>query len=283
MPSFPTTRPSRTTEDIRAFFDAFASSNTEKHGPASELLQYRMSVLERFSQWSERDTVVDIGCGNGHHLAVAADDIARGIGVDLSPQMIASARHKATASNLSFHVDDAETCATLPDACADVVMCTGVIEHVLRPARVFRQIQRMLRPGGRFVVLTVNGSFWWYRLADRLGLPTRHLSSDERLTERDAQRLFAESGLDGAVAPWTFIPRGDMPAAAALACDATDIVGRWLNAPSLRGGLVLHGSRPVPMSSDERSVRSVRVGDGRRRWRRASAQRVAVVSQDGND
>jgi SAM-dependent methyltransferase len=282
MPPFPSTRLCRTTDDIRTFFDAFASSNTEKHGPASTLLQYRVSVLKRFGRWSAHDTVVDLGCGNGHHLAVMADDIAHGIGVDLAPQMIASARRLAVSPNLSFRVDDVETCDVLRDASADVVMCTGVIEHVLRPGDVFRQIRRILRPGGRFVILTVNGSFWWYRFADRLGLPTRHLSSDRRLTADDARRLFAESGLDGSVAPWTFVPRGDIPAVAALACDATDAVGKWLNASSMRGGLVLYGSRPAP-SPDERGVRSVGERDGTRRRRRASAQRAAVVSHDGND
>ena len=284
MPSYPSPHPSHTTDDIRAFFDAFARSNTEKHGPASALLRYRVSVLRRFGQWSEQDTVVDLGCGNGHHLAVMADDIAHGIGVDVAPQMIESARRTATAPNLSFFVDDVEACDTLRDASADVVICTGVIEHVLRPADVFAQVRRILRPGGRFVVLTVNGSFWWYRLADRLGLPTRHLSSDKRLTERDAQRFFAESGLDGSVAPWTFVPRGDMPRTVSLACDASDALGRWLNAPSLRGGLVLYGFRPMPVSpSEERDGRPGRAADGTHKRRRAVAHRAAVTFHGGND
>ena len=284
MSSYPSPHPSHTTDDIRAFFDAFASSNAEQHGPASELLQYRMSVLRQFGRWSEEHTVVDLGCGNGHHLAVMARDIDEGIGVDLSPQMIATARRMATAPNLSFFVDDVEACDTLRDASADVVICTGVIEHVLRPADVFAQVRRILRPGGRFVVLTVNDSFWWYRLADRLGLPTRHLSSDKRLTERDAQRFFAESGLDGSVAPWTFVPRGDMPRTVSLACDASDALGRWLNAPSLRGGLVLYGLRPMPISpSEERDGRPGRAADEIHRRRRPAAQRAAVVSHDGND
>ncbi len=236
-----------------------------------------MSVLRRFCPWSHADTVLDLGCGNGHHLAAMASDIARGTGVDLAPRMVASARSLATAPNLSFRVDDVEACDSLCDASADVVICTGVLEHVLRPESVFRQIRRVLRPGGRFVVLTVNGSFWWYRLADRIGLPTRHLSSDKRLTKRDARRFFTESGLEGSVDSWTFVPRGDMPTLAALACDASDTLGRWLDASFLRGGLVLHGSRPAPVS------RSVRSAEGRRGRRRASAHRSAVVAHDGND
>jgi len=281
MPSFPSPCPSTSTHDIRAFFDAFASSNTEKHGRASALLQYRMSVLRRFGQWSDTDTVVDLGCGNGHHLAVMAGDIKRGIGVDLAPRMVASALHCATAPNLSFRVDNVEACDTLGDASADVIICTGVLEHVLRPAHVFAQIYRVLRPGGRFVVLTVNGAFWWYRLADHLGLPTRHLSSDERLTAREACRLFSRSGLDGSVAPWTFIPRGDMPAFAARVCDVLDVLGRWLSASPLRGGLVLYGVRPASRSS--RDPRPAREADGGRKRRMARAQRTAVVSHDGND
>lgn len=48
----------------------------------------------------------------------------------------------------------------LPDASVDLVMSRSVIEHVQDPEAVYREIFRILRPGGRFVFLTAN--LWDY-------------------------------------------------------------------------------------------------------------------------
>lgn len=48
----------------------------------------------------------------------------------------------------------------LPDASVDLVISRSVLEHVEDPVAVYAEIQRVLRPGGRFVFLTAN--FWDY-------------------------------------------------------------------------------------------------------------------------
>jgi SAM-dependent methyltransferase len=239
---FPEPHPAQTTCDVRDFFDAFAQSNYERHGPARRLLQYRASLLRRYADLRPGDAVLDLGCGDGSHLRVLSETVRTGIGIDLAPGMIREARREA--GSLTFRVDDAEHCRTVDDCSVDAVVCVGVIEHVLRPRAVFRQIRRVLRPGGRFAVLTLNGAFWWYALADRLGLPTRHLTTDARLSPTEARTLLREAGLGGRVGHWSFAPCGDVPRPVAALLRASNALGRRLQVPALQGGMVLYGTAP---------------------------------------
>jgi SAM-dependent methyltransferase len=241
MSAFPSPTPAATTADLRTFFNDLAAHNTERHGPAEALLTRRLALLNRHAQFSDTDVVLDVGCGDGTHLRPLADRIDRGIGVDLAPKMIASARRRTNHSSLTFRVDDAEQLATVPTGSIDKVICVGVLEHVLCPARALRQVARVLAPTGRFVGLTLNGTYWWYRLADRLQLPTRHLTTDRRLAPDRARRLMRTSGLRPDVGYWRFVPRGDMPRPLSLLCRALDTIGRRTAPAQLRGGLRLCG------------------------------------------
>lgn len=241
MSAFPSPTPAATTADLRRFFDTLAARNTEQHGPAEALLRHRLTLLDRHAQFSDSDVVLDVGCGDGTHLRSLANDIDRGIGIDLAPQMIASARRHATHSSLSFRVDNAERLATIPSSSVDKVICVGVLEHVLHPARVLQQVARVLIPTGRFVALTLNGACWWYRLADRLSLPTRHLTTDHRFAPKQARRMMRATGLRPDVGFWRFVPRGDMPRPLSLLSRALDTLGQRTAAAQLRGGLRLCG------------------------------------------
>lgn len=244
MTPFPTPTPAASKEDVRAFFNDFAAENFERHGRAEALLAHRLDVLDRYARFQRSDVVLDVGCGDGMHLRALADRIGRGIGIDFAPRMIEVARRHTDDETIDFRVDDAERLETIPDASVDVVICVGVLEHVLSPRCVFREVRRVLNPGGRFVALTLNGTHWWYRLADRFQIPTRHLTTDRRLQPVQARRLLRRCGLRPRVGFWEFVPAGDLPGPLSLFCRALDALGRWASAASLRGGLRLFG-RPA--------------------------------------
>ena len=246
----PTTQPVRSMADVRAFFDDFASRNTEQHGTARALLRYRVHLLKHYAAFRSTDTVIDLGCGNGNHLREIAPDIGQGLGIDVSPAMVESARRAARTADLAdrlcFRVDDARTLDTCTSKLADAVFCVGALEHMMDPGVVLQSVHRVLRPGGRFVALTLNGDYLWYRLiAPLLGIPTRHLESDRRLTAAAARTLLQRAVFTNITLNyWTFVPRGDMPAGWPPIWDGLDVLGRWLNCPALRGGLVLTAVRP---------------------------------------
>jgi arsenite methyltransferase len=100
------------------------------------------------------ETVLDIGCGAGTDLLLAARRVGSGgraIGIDMTEAMRDRASVSAAAAGLSqveVHRADA-TALPLPDAGVDVVISNGVLNLVPEKDRAFAEIVRVLRPGGR--------------------------------------------------------------------------------------------------------------------------------------
>jgi arsenite methyltransferase len=100
------------------------------------------------------ETVLDIGCGAGTDLLLAARRVGPGgqaIGVDMTEAMRDRARVSAAAAglpNVEVHQADA-TALPLPDVSVDVVISNGVLNLVPEKEKAFIEIRRVLRPGGR--------------------------------------------------------------------------------------------------------------------------------------
>jgi ubiquinone/menaquinone biosynthesis C-methylase UbiE len=240
------TTPSNSTADIASFFDQCASTGfPEQHGHPQRLLEYRLSLVRSLVRPKPSDVVLDLGCGNGHHLLALGPEIARGIGIDVSPGMVELARARLRSSpcraNLAFAVDDAEELNAIADQSIDLAMCIGAFEHMLDKRAVLASIHRVLKFGGRFFCLAPRADYIWYRtLAPLLGVRTKHLSSDRMLTDDEFSVLLEQAGFRNIrAAPWTFIPKGDVPAVAAFLLTVLDVAGRHARLDSLRGGISL--------------------------------------------
>jgi ubiquinone/menaquinone biosynthesis C-methylase UbiE len=229
--------------DIKDFFDNHAQAYAERHGHPDRLLNYRIGLIKQYARPSHDEVVLDVACGNGHHLLALADEIGRGIGVDLSQVMIEVAQERLRDSHwqdkLTFISDDAEKLDTLAEESIDLAMCMGAFEHLLNKSAALLSAYRILKPRGRFFCLTINGGYCWYQaLAPLFGLETKHLSTDKFLKRDEFVRLLTDSGFRRIeVGYWTFIPKGDMPLILGLVCQGLDFIGRILRINSLRGGL----------------------------------------------
>ena len=240
------TTPSYNTTDIRSFFDQCASTGSpEQHGHPQRLLEYRLALMRNLARPRPTDVVLDLGCGNGHHLLALGPEVARGIGIDVSPGMIELARTRLQScpwrANLAFEMDDAEELKGIVDQSIDLAICIGAFEHMLDKQAVLASIYRVLKFGGRFFCLAPHADYVWYRtIAPLLGFATKHLSSDRMLTQDEFSVLLDQAGFRRIrSAPWTFIPKGDVPALFALLLTVLDAIGRHARLDSLRGGLAL--------------------------------------------
>jgi SAM-dependent methyltransferase len=103
------------------------------------------------------ETVLDLGSGAGFDAFLAAREVGpdgRVIGVDMTPEMLVRARANAERAGMR-HVEFREgRIEALPvtDASVDVVISNCVINLTPDKAAVFREVARVLRPGGRMVV-----------------------------------------------------------------------------------------------------------------------------------
>ena len=139
-------------QEIQKRFGAAATryAQSDYHGAGPDLA----AMLEAAElRGSER--VLDVGCGAGHTALCFAPRVAEVVALDLTEAMLEQARGLAARrglANLRFERGDAHA-LPFEDAAFDVVTCRVCAHHFARPERAVREVARVLRPGGRFVLV----------------------------------------------------------------------------------------------------------------------------------
>lgn len=117
--------------------------------------QYGVSfdVAAAFALLPGEAVVADLGCGTGRMVRDLAPHVKHVIGVDASAQMLKAAR-KRLAGVRNVELRQGELAALpIEDATCDAALCVLALSYVEDPAAVVREMARILRPGGRAVIV----------------------------------------------------------------------------------------------------------------------------------
>jgi SAM-dependent methyltransferase len=149
--------------------------------------EWHIPDAARFAQTKDL-AVLEIGCGLGTDGAQFAKAGAHYTGIDLTEAAVDLARRRFELFNLpgSFRVADAER-LDFPDNTFDLVYSHGVLHHTPDTAAAVREVHRVLRPGGRAVVMLYHRDSYNYRvnisLLRRAGVHLLRLNAGVKLVQ----------------------------------------------------------------------------------------------------
>jgi SAM-dependent methyltransferase len=138
-------------------FTKEAASNLVKAYSTPDMVGQRAAVLDLLAL-QQNEHVIDVGCGPGFLCESMAETVGPGgrvQGVDISPDLIALCRDRTPPAHLSYAEENALALQS-PEASFDVAVCTQVAEYIPDTGTVLAEMHRVLRPGGRGLVMATD-------------------------------------------------------------------------------------------------------------------------------
>lgn len=149
-------------------FDNEAALRLERSYMTPDIVRQREVTLDLLAL-RPGERVVDIGSGPGFlcdSMAEVVGPQGQVVGLDISNDLLASARRRNSRPHLSYKHSDA-TALDVPDAAFDVAVSTQVFEYVPDCDRALREMHRVVKPGGRAMLVATDWDGVVWRSSDR--------------------------------------------------------------------------------------------------------------------
>lgn len=145
----------------------------------------RKQQIYKFKEYNGKK-VLDVGCGNGWVCEQYAKNGAACYGIDLTEKAIQLSRKRFNLSSMkaSFKVADSQK-LPFKNESFDLVTSMGVLHHVPDTSRAISEIKRVLKPGGRVLLMVYNKNSLRYRLLFPLRQIRRGVSRQMLINEFD--------------------------------------------------------------------------------------------------
>jgi ubiquinone/menaquinone biosynthesis C-methylase UbiE len=114
-------------------------------------------ALFEFVEPAAKVDVLEVGCGTGHWLRFLDRESGRRVGIDPSPEMLSRARVSASGSQLARASAEA---LPLADKSFDRLFCINAFHHFRDKTRFLSEAHRVLRPGGRCLIVGLEAVPW---------------------------------------------------------------------------------------------------------------------------
>ena len=141
-------------------FGALANRWWDPDGPQKALHALNPVRLDYVAKRAKLQgaTALDIGCGGGLLSEALAKSGADVTAIDLAPELVKVARlHKLESQvAVDYRLQSAESLAAERPGAFDVVTCMEMLEHVPDPAAIIDACAKLLKPGGRLFLSTLN-------------------------------------------------------------------------------------------------------------------------------
>jgi SAM-dependent methyltransferase len=220
----------------RAYFEHY-----DRLREANESVEFS-AALHEYDQFTGK-AVLDVGCGNGYVLSRYARAGAHTTGIDLTETAVEICRKRFEIMGLEgqFRQANAEA-LPFADGSFDCVTSMGVLHHTPDTAKAVSEVFRVLKPGGRLIVMFYHRNSALYRIGFPLqrlltGKTTRQLVNEvdgegnplgDVYSAAELRRLLARfTGLElftGLLEPWMLLPRFSRVVPAAV---LRPFAGRW--------------------------------------------------------
>ena len=153
-------------------YDGEAAARLERAYATTDMIVQRQE-LRRSLRASAGESILDVGSGPGFLACELAEEVGasgRVVGVDISSAMNSIASRRVAASGFGDRAEILEGDATalaFADATFDAAVSMQVIEYLAEPDAALHQLARVLRPGGRLVIIDTDWDSLVWEATDR--------------------------------------------------------------------------------------------------------------------